>query len=165
MGFILFIFIFLFLGCTNRSNLKGTSESRTTKRSNHNICNRRPSKMPIPQTLHRVSTKVKKFLSCGHYRLRAGSQNPCHSRGEKNLEKPAPIGKSIEKGREIKHHFNLWDPLKQKTKSVSGIKLTSIPFVFFFLGFCCMIISVGKMSARSTLLFPQEWFPKRPLSC
>ncbi|KAG6632112.1 uncharacterized protein LOC122292976 isoform X1 [Carya illinoinensis] len=91
--------------------------------------------MPISHTLHRVSTKVKKLVRNGRYGLRAGTQNPCHPRGEKNLEKPASIGKSIEKEKEIRYHFNLWDPLKQKTKSVSGmVSKTAVVLLMGFLG-------------------------------
>jgi hypothetical protein len=75
--------------------------------------------MPIPHSLHRISTKVRKIILCNkHYRLRVqDSQNSCDI-----LEKQATIYKSKEKEKGIRLiHHNIWRPLKLKTQAVSGI--------------------------------------------
>ena len=89
--------------------------SQATNQSNNNS-NRRPAKMPLPQSLHRISTKVRKIILFNkHYRLRVqDSQNPSNPCAD-NLEKPATIYKSKERGRGIKRiNHNIWRPLKLK---------------------------------------------------
>lgn len=118
--------------------------------------------MPLPQTFHRMSTKVKKFISNRHCRVRAlGSPNPRTDCSD-TLEKPASGYKSKEKQREIGHHLNLWSPLKQKTQAVSGTQLTANPFFVFVLGVffvCC------DHYPDLTFYSFQEWFQKLPLFC
>lgn len=93
------------------------------------------TKMPLPQTLHRISTKVKKILKSNkHYRLRVldsqHPRNPCTD----ILEKQATIYKSKEKEKFIRQiHHNIWRPLKLKTQSASGMQLITTT-IFFLLG-------------------------------
>jgi hypothetical protein len=96
--------------------------------------------MPLHQTLHRLSTKVKKIISNQqqqHYRLRVpGSQteNPLNLHTD-TLEEPATStsNKSKEKEKEFRHHHNpqplsLWSSLKLKptTQSVSGMQFAHL---------------------------------------
>ena len=91
--------------------------------------------MPIHQTLHRVSTKIKKFISNQQQRRVLGcqTQNPCNPLYTNTFEKLATVYKSKEKQKDFRHHphhlLNLWSPFKLKTQSVSGMNLTLTHFL------------------------------------
>ena len=92
--------------------------------------------MPIHQTLHRVSTKVKKFISNQQQLIRvvgSQTQNPCNPIYTNTFEKLATDYKSKTKQKDFRHHphhlLNLWSPFKLKTQSVSGMNLALTHFL------------------------------------
>ena len=114
--------------------------------------------MPIHQTLHRVSTKVKKFISNQQQRRVLGSNT---------FEKLATVYKSKEKQKDFRHHphhlLNLWSPFKLKTQSVSGMNLTLTHFLA-----TPMLIDMTMMVPVSQiylLIFLYQCFPKQQLPC
>lgn len=118
--------------------------------------------MPLPQTLHRISTKVKKILKSNkHYRLRVlDSQHPRNPRTD-ILEKQATIYKSKGKEKFIRQiHHNIWRPLKLKTQSASGMQLITTT-IFFFL----VSLSWKMLITQICLLLLQERFPEQQLCC
>lgn len=125
--------------------------------------------MPIHQTLHRVSTIVKKFISNQQQRrvLCSQTQNPCNPFYTNTFEKLATDYKSKEKQQDFGHHphhlLNLWSPFKLKTQSVSGMNL---PLTHFLA--TPMLINMTMMVPVSQiylLIFFYQCFPKQQLPC